>query len=362
MATLSWTAPTAQYNADEDKWSRMASRWWADGIYISSEGTDNFLPSAAASGGMSVNIGTGDAIIRGFHGYGGALTAMGLSAANASNPRYDRIVLRLTDTAPYARITLEVLTGVAASNPAPPALTNSQTVKDIKVAKVYVAPGAGTIIASNITDEREYSKLRLMGSYTPLAVGSQTASAGNTGITADAGHRHALDQDGAGAILIPAGLCVPYAGAHGPSGGWLWANGQAVSRAAYPALWAAIGTTWGSGNGTTTFNVPNLNGKFVSGPGDGRASLGNSGGQDAWTLTTGQLPNFRPTVNGVDALNVAFKAASSSLWLVTDVLSPGSGRDTGNPVSFTKIDTIGGNESHPTLPEYVSMNWIIKAH
>lgn len=52
--------------------------------------------------------------------------------------------------------------------------------------------------------------------------------------------------------------------------GWLKANGAAVSRTTYSALFAAIGTAFGVGNGTTTFNVPDLRGEFIRGLDDGR--------------------------------------------------------------------------------------------
>lgn len=55
-----------------------------------------------------------------------------------------------------------------------------------------------------------------------------------------------------------------YAGRTVPSG-WLLCNGQAVSRTLYPKLFAAIGTVYGKGNGSTTFNLPNLAGKFIQG-------------------------------------------------------------------------------------------------
>ena len=58
-------------------------------------------------------------------------------------------------------------------------------------------------------------------------------------------------------LALPAGITVPYAGATSPTG-WLLCNGQAVSRTSYPRLFAAIGTTYGSGDGSTTFNVPDL--------------------------------------------------------------------------------------------------------
>ncbi|MEW4951494.1 MULTISPECIES: phage tail protein [Pseudomonas] len=60
-----------------------------------------------------------------------------------------------------------------------------------------------------------------------------------------------------------------FAGAAAPRG-YIKANGAAVSRTAYPELFAAIGTTYGAGNGTTTFNVPDIRGEFVRGLDDGR--------------------------------------------------------------------------------------------
>jgi microcystin-dependent protein len=55
-----------------------------------------------------------------------------------------------------------------------------------------------------------------------------------------------------------------------PPGGWLEANGAAVSRTEYAALFAAIGVTWGGGDGSTTFNLPDLRGEFVRGWDNGR--------------------------------------------------------------------------------------------
>jgi microcystin-dependent protein len=65
--------------------------------------------------------------------------------------------------------------------------------------------------------------------------------------------------------FVPAGAVMAFAMGSAPAG-WLWANGQAVDRAGasgYPALFAAIGTTYGAGNNSTTFNLPDLRGYFV---------------------------------------------------------------------------------------------------
>lgn len=64
--------------------------------------------------------------------------------------------------------------------------------------------------------------------------------------------------------LIPPGTIIHYAGRTVPSG-WLICNGANVSRTDYAALFAAIGTIYGAGNGSTTFGLPNLNGRFLEG-------------------------------------------------------------------------------------------------
>jgi len=64
----------------------------------------------------------------------------------------------------------------------------------------------------------------------------------------------------------PAGIIMAFAGSTAPTG-FLACDGSAVLRATYATLFAAIGTTWGAGNGTTTFNVPDLRGTFLRGTG-----------------------------------------------------------------------------------------------
>lgn len=76
--------------------------------------------------------------------------------------------------------------------------------------------------------------------------------------------------------------------------GWLLCDGAAVSRATYKALFDAIGTHFGAGNGSTTFNVPDLKGRVVTGVDTGQAEFdlrGETGGAKTHTLTVGQLPN-----------------------------------------------------------------------
>jgi hypothetical protein len=96
-------------------------------------------------------------------------------------------------------------------------------------------------------------------------------------------------------LLVPAGMVAPFAGSSAPSG-WLACEGALVNRADYQALFAAIGTTYGAGNGTTTFTLPDFRGEFLRGWDNGRgvdASRGIGTFQDQdwkgfWMTNTGQ--------------------------------------------------------------------------
>lgn len=91
---------------------------------------------------------------------------------------------------------------------------------------------------------------------------------------------------------VPAGTVIHVAMNAAPSG-YLKANGAAVSRTDYAALFAAIGTTFGSGNGSTTFNLPDLRGEFIRGWDDGR-------GVDASrAIGSAQADAFRSHTHGV---------------------------------------------------------------
>jgi microcystin-dependent protein len=75
-----------------------------------------------------------------------------------------------------------------------------------------------------------------------------------------------LDATGITTGGVPAGAVMAFAMNSAPSG-WLAADGAAVSRSEYARLFAAVGTTHGVGNGSTTFNLPDLRGIFVRGSG-----------------------------------------------------------------------------------------------
>lgn len=82
----------------------------------------------------------------------------------------------------------------------------------------------------------------------------------------------------------PAGTIITYGGTSCPSG-YLAADGTAISRSSYLNLFSAIGTTWGGGDGTTTFNLPDLRNRFLRGSGT------NGDAQGGTSVNVGQFQN-----------------------------------------------------------------------
>jgi len=85
------------------------------------------------------------------------------------------------------------------------------------------------------------------------------------------GLQTALDAKAPLAGVVPSGAVLPFAMSTAPSG-WLECNGLAVSRTLYASLFAAIGTTYGAGDSSTTFNLPDLRGEFIRGWDNGRGA------------------------------------------------------------------------------------------
>ncbi len=136
---------------------------------------------------------------------------------------------------------------------------------------------------------------------------------------------------------------------------WLKCDGSAISRSTYSALFAVISTTFGVGNGSTTFNLPNFNGRMPIGIGQGDTAdgggtgtsrtLADIGGAETHTLTTGEVP----------ALNTTLYGDSPGAF-------PGVGQifsSRGAP-SIT-LTTNGGGGSHSIMNPFLAINFVIYA-
>jgi microcystin-dependent protein len=98
--------------------------------------------------------------------------------------------------------------------------------------------------------------------------------------------------------VTPTGGMIAFAGAISPSG-WLLCDGSAVSRATYADLFSLIGVTYGIGDGSTTFNLPNMSGNVPVGRDLGDTdfdAVGKTGGSKENTLTLEQMPPHRHAI------------------------------------------------------------------
>ncbi len=100
--------------------------------------------------------------------------------------------------------------------------------------------------------------------------------------------------------IVPSGTVLDYAGPTAPSG-WTECDGSAISRTTFATLFAAIGTTWGVGDGSTTFNVPDLRRRTCVGRGGSATgtlgnTIGSTGGEENHVLTVGELAAHTHTV------------------------------------------------------------------
>ena len=163
-----------------------------------------------------------------------------------------------------------------------------------------------------------------------------------------------------------AGVIKMYAGTTAPLG-WLICDGSAVSRTVYAKLFHAIGTTYGAGDGSTTFNLPDLRGRTPVGVGTGTATgatahtLGEKAGAETHTLTQAQLPEVTSSFD-----IRAWSSAGGNPILV------GSHYTSGNGASMAKIESIstnavsqkvthsfGSGQSHNNMQPYLAVNYII---
>lgn len=108
------------------------------------------------------------------------------------------------------------------------------------------------------------------------------------------------------ALSTPIGGVTQYAGATSPSVNWAICDGAAINRTTYATLFARIGTTYGVGNGTTTFNLPNLKGNVIVGLDSLQTEfnfLGETGGAKIHTLTSAEIPNHTHTTPATNTGN-----------------------------------------------------------
>lgn len=183
--------------------------------------------------------------------------------------------------------------------------------------------------------------------------------------------------------FVPVGIMVDYMGGAVPSG-WLLCFGQAVSRVTYAALFTAIGTAYGVGDGVNTFNLPDSRGRTtvgldnMGGVAAGRlgavmaaTALGQSGGTETVTLTIPQLPVVTPS--GTVLVTYPAHSYQDNFHLSNGAQGGGAGmagtftsdtRPTGvpGPLSHSlSMNSFGGGQAHSNLQPSIAVNKMIFA-
>jgi len=152
-----------------------------------------------------------------------------------------------------------------------------------------------------------------------------------------------LTVNGFAVTAVPVGTIVMWATTSLPSG-WIKCDGDWWGTGTYPALFAVLGTAYGT-NGANTFRVPNLGGRFPLGYGGSYTSMGATGGSSTTSISTENLPSNLPTVGYTASFNSNKEAISANA----------SNRNNGDATS------LGSGTPLNTMPPYIVLYYIIKA-
>jgi microcystin-dependent protein len=181
--------------------------------------------------------------------------------------------------------------------------------------------------------------------------------------------------------FVPIGAVMPFAGDTAPSG-WLFCYGQAVSRAVYARLFTAISTTYGTGDGSSTFNLPDMRGRVIAGQDDmGGTSanrltgvsgsldadtLGAAGGAETVTLTTAHLPASGLSIPSLSVSGTFTGHSGNGGAITTALVSAGVAADTSTSSVVSgstgtgTTGVMGSGGAHPVVQPTIALNYVIK--
>jgi microcystin-dependent protein len=243
------------------------------------------------------------------------------SAANQSTAGLQTQITAATNTANTAITTANAANSTAngIAGTANTALTNANAAVVTANAAVVTANAASVTATNAETTANAISST----ANTALTTANAISSTANTALT------------NANAAIVAANAAVPagsvfYFAANAAPTNFLKANGAAISRATYSALFTAVGTTFGVGDGSTTFNVPDLRGEFIRGWDDSR------GIDSGRAFGSGQADGFKSHAHTVAMALSRTQAAGN--------VTPGS--VIGSNGSITS-SSVGGTETRP---------------
>ena len=286
-----------------------------------------------------------------------AVTPAGLASRTATDARAG--IVELADNT-------ETQTGTDTTRAVTPSSLASRTATESRSGIVELATSAETQTGTDTAR-----------AVTPAGLASRTANTDRAGIVELA--TNAETQTGtdtaravtpaslasAAALFVPPGAVMPFAMNAAPSG-WLAANGAAVSRTTYAALFTAIGTTYGAGDGNTTFALPDLRGYFVRGSGTNSAD-GTASGAFGQRQTDAFASHNHPASSNTEGAHTHTYSDKFIQGGFNQTASSGSAqysvtenRNTGSAGAHTHTITIGSNGDTETRPKNIALLYCIK--
>ena len=171
-------------------------------------------------------------------------------------------------------------------------------------------------------------------------------------------------ENGIAENLVPTGSILSYAGNNAPEG-WLICDGSAISRSDYSDLFNILGTLYGEGDGSTTFNIPDMRGRVAVGLNSSGNfnNLGKEIGEETHTLSINEIPSHNHTPSSLGS-NWVYNTTSVSRIQIQkynsgDYRIPSS--DEGlDAWKWGNTGDTGGSQSHNNIQPSLVINYIIK--
>jgi microcystin-dependent protein len=204
----------------------------------------------------------------------------------------------------------------------------------------------------------------LMAQLRDFQLGNQTSNqlsvaGGGTGLTSVGTSGNVLTSDGSAWVssapsYVPTGGMMMWGTASAPTG-YLLCNGAAVSRSTYSALFAVLGTAYGSGDGSTTFNVPDFRDRFPVGAGTTYSANSTGGSADAVVVSHTHSITDSGHSHSYGALQSQGFSSGNTI-----VAATGSSFNTSSELTNITINSTGSSGTNANLPPYLGVYFIIK--
>ena len=206
---------------------------------------------------------------------------------------------------------------------------------------VVNAAGISDLVTSNAAQQAEIDALGVSNAAQQVEIDANAA-----GVAANASSISAF-------LSFPIGMIIPFAATNTPTG-WLYCDGTAVSRVSYAPLFAVLGETWGEGDGTTSFNLPDFRGLFLRGI-DPLGTFDEDYASRTNNIYTGQ------STNGVGSIQLEeFASHTHEIQTsTTDDSNPDDSMEYSSDTAGAEFfsDATGGNE---TRPDNAAVRFLIK--